>query len=142
MAKSSESRSQKSGVRSPESGVQSGESGIQNRETGVQSRESEKQKANQVPKPTASSPINKEFKKELQKQQKIFQQLEEKVGLLTKQKAELEAALTDPATYSDKQKFLQAEAAYNKASAELELLNKQYEQVFEKIMELEARERD
>jgi len=86
-----------------------------------------------------TSPINKEHKKELQKQQKIFQQLEEKIATLTKQKAELEAALTDPATYSDKQKFLQAESSYGKASSELEQLNKQYEQVFEKIVELESR---
>ena len=92
------------------------------------------------PKPQTSSPINKEHKKELQKQQKIFQQLEEKVALLTKQKNELEAALTDPATYSDKQKFLQAETLYNKAAAELDQLNKEYEQVFEKIMELESRQ--
>ena len=54
--------------------------------------------------------------------------------MLTKQKNELEAALTDPATYSDKQKFLQAEAAYNKAAADLKQLNKEYEQVFEKIV--------
>ena len=87
-----------------------------------------------------AGPINKEHKKELQKQQRIFQQLEEKVASLTKQKNELEAALTDPATYSDKQKFIQAEAAYNKAAAELEQLNKQFEQVFEKIMELEAKQ--
>jgi ATP-binding cassette subfamily F protein 3 len=90
-------------------------------------------------KPQTNSPINKEHKKELQRQQKIFQQLEEKVALLTNQKSELEAALTDPATYSDKQRFLQAETAYNKAAAELDQLNKQYELVFEKIMELEAR---
>src|SRR6187431_2059385 len=91
-------------------------------------------------KPQTVSPINKEHKKELQKQQRIFQQLEEKVALLTKQKNELEAALTDPSTYSDKQKFIQAEASYNKAAAELAQLNKQYEQVFEKIMELEAKQ--
>jgi ATP-binding cassette subfamily F protein 3 len=60
--------------------------------------------------------------------------------VLTKQKTELETALTDPATYSDKQKFLQAESSYNKAAAELDQLNKQYEQVFEKIMELEAKQ--
>jgi ATP-binding cassette subfamily F protein 3 len=89
-------------------------------------------------KPQTTTPINKEHKKELQKQQRIFQQLEEKVALLTKQKNELEAALTDPSTYSDKQKFILAEAAYNKAAAELEQLNKQYEQVFEKIVELES----
>ena len=86
-------------------------------------------------------PINKEHKKELQKQQKIFQQLEEKIAALTKQKAGLEAALTDPETYSDKQKFLQAETSYNKAASELDQLNKQYEQVFEKIMELEAKQK-
>ena len=149
MAKSSESRGQKSGVRSQESGVRSSESGVGSQESragrqksGVQSQESDKQKANLAPKSQTSSPINKELKKELQKQQKIFQQLEEKIALLTKQKTELEAALTDPGTYSDKQKFLQAESAYNKASSELDQLNKQYEQVFEKIMELEARERD
>jgi len=122
-------------------------------ESEVKNRESKKINASiksnikEVPKPQTSNnkpqtttPINKEHKKELQKQQRIFQQLEEKVALLTKQKSELESALTDPATYSDKQKFLQAESAYNKAAAELEQLNKQYEQVFEKIMELEARQ--
>ena len=58
--------------------------------------------------------------------------------MLTKQKNELEAALTDPSTYSDKQKFIQAELAYNKAASDLGQLNKQYEEVFEKIMKLES----
>ncbi|HJS54599.1 MAG TPA: ABC-F family ATP-binding cassette domain-containing protein [Chitinophagaceae bacterium] len=89
-----------------------------------------------------ASPIKKETKKELQKQQKVFQQLEEKIALLTKHRSELEAALTDPATYSDKQKFLQAESSYNKATAELEQINRQYEQVFEKIVELESRQNE
>ena len=121
------------------------ESGSQ-RESGQRKREKEKQGDSCIetqtsnPKPQNTAPINKEHKKELQKQQRIFQQLEEKVAVLTKQKNELEAALTDPATYSDKQKFIQAEAAYNKAASELAQLNKQYEQVFEKIMELEARQ--
>jgi ATP-binding cassette subfamily F protein 3 len=82
-------------------------------------------------------PINKEAKKELQKQQKIFQQLEEKIAAVNKQKKELEASLIDPATYSDKTKFLQAETAFKKADHELVLLNRQYEEVFEKIMKLE-----
>ena len=46
--------------------------------------------------------------------------------------------MIDPATYSDKTKFLQAEAAFKKAEEELRLLNQQYEQVFEKIMKLES----
>ena len=122
------------------------ESKAQNRESkkSIQLEKSKTKEESKPQKPTnnpqTASPINKEHKKELQKQQRIFQQLEEKVALLTKQKNELEAALTDPSTYSDKQKFIQAEAAYNKAASELALLNKQYEQVFEKIMELEARQ--
>ena len=135
-----------SAARSQQSAAKSSEPGVQSRESG-KNRESSKSNIKEAPKPQTSnlkpqttSPINKEHKKELQKQQRIFQQLEEKVALLTKQKNELEAALTDPATYSDKQKFLQAEANYNKAAADLKLLNKEYEQVFEKIMELEAKQ--
>jgi len=82
-------------------------------------------------------PINKEQKKELQKQQRIFQQLEEKIASLTRQKVQLEASLADPSTYSDKTRFVQAEADYKKASDELNKANREYEQVFEKIMELE-----
>jgi len=84
-----------------------------------------------------SAPINKELKKELQKQQRLFQQLEEKIATLNKQKAQQEASLADPATYSDKDRFRQAEADYKKTNDELGKANKEYEQVFEKIMELE-----
>jgi len=135
-----------SAARTQQSAVKSSESGVRSRET-KKSNNSDKPKTKEEPlnlKPlneqSKAGPINKEHKKELQKQQRIFQQLEEKVASLTKQKNELEAALTDPATYSDKQKFIQAETAYNKAAAELEQLNKQFEQVFEKIMELEAKQ--
>jgi len=85
-------------------------------------------------------PVNKEQKKELQKQQRIFQQLEEKIASLTRQKVQLEASLADPATYSDKTRFVQAEADYKKASDELNKANREYEQVFEKIMELEKKQ--
>lgn len=85
----------------------------------------------------ASAPINKEAKKELQKQQRLFQQLEEKIAQLNKEKARLEASLADPATYTDKNKFKEAEDAYKKTGTELSQLDTQYEQVFEKIMELE-----
>jgi len=86
-----------------------------------------------------SAPINKEFKKELQKQQRIFQQLEEKIAGLKTEQQNLEAALSDPAVYSDKTKFLEAETAYKKASAELVSLNSDYEKAFEKIVELEEK---
>jgi ATP-binding cassette subfamily F protein 3 len=86
-----------------------------------------------------SAPINKEFKKELQKQQRLFQQLEEKIAGLKTEQQKLEAALSDPAVYSDKAKFLEAETAYKKASAELVALNSDYEKAFEKIVELEEK---
>jgi len=84
-----------------------------------------------------AGPINKEQKKELQRQQRLFQQLEEKIATLTKQRSLLEASLSDPGTYSDRKKFVQAEADYKKASEELGKANKEYEAIFEKIMELE-----
>jgi ATP-binding cassette subfamily F protein 3 len=71
--------------------------------------------------------------------QKQFQQLEEKIANQNKQKNELEASLSDPATYSDKIKFQEAEAAYKKAADDLTFLNTEYEKLFEKIMELEAK---
>src|SRR5215831_18947937 len=96
----------------------------ENKEDRIQKIEEKKQ---------AVPPVNKEQKKELQKQQRIFQQLEEKIAKLKEKKSQLEAALSDPATYSDKNKFLQAETDYQKASEELAKLNSEYEKVFEKI---------
>lgn len=116
-----------------ESLVGSQESGARNRE----SKEPEKtDKTNKItPAPAA---IDKQQKKELQKQQRIFQQLEEKIAKFNEQKQQLETALADPATYANKEKFLQTETSYKNIAAELEQLNKQYEQVFEKIVELES----
>jgi ATP-binding cassette subfamily F protein 3 len=82
-------------------------------------------------------PVNKEAKKELQRHQRQFQELEEKIAKLNKEKNRLEASLADPSTYSDKTKFVTAEAEYKKASDELSKANLQYEQLFEKIVELE-----
>lgn len=82
--------------------------------------------------------VGKELKKELQKQQKIFQQLEEKIAVLSEKKKTLEAALADPATYSDKNKFLKTEKDYKNVCEEVNSLNLQFEKVFEKIMKLES----
>ncbi len=81
--------------------------------------------------------INKEVKKELQKQQRLFQQYEEQIALLKNKKDSLESQLSASETYSDKNKYAATEAAYNAAGSELSKLNKEYEHVFEKIMELE-----
>ena len=91
------------------------------------------------PQQNNNTPINKEAKKELQKQQRDFQQLEEKIAVLNEQKKKLESSLADPAIYTQKDSFLKAEADYKSATDELTRLNKAYESVFEKIMELESK---
>ena len=71
--------------------------------------------------------------------QKRFQQLEEQIAGLNAKKAALESSLVDPAVYSDKTKFRQTEEALKKSNDELTVLNNEYEKVFEKILELEAK---
>jgi ATP-binding cassette subfamily F protein 3 len=97
-------------------------------------------------KPVAQQPvadqkqvINKELKKELQKQQRMLQQLEEKINTTTIEKNKMEAQLSDPSTYSDKDKFKQTETSYQKLSKYLKELNAEYETAFEKVMELESK---
>lgn len=103
-------------------------------------QQEEMKKAEPVPvQKHTNNAIDKDAKKELQRAQKQFQQLEEKIAGLNKLKNELENSLTDPAIYSDKTKFLQAETAYKKAGDELVVLNAEYEKAFEKIMELESK---
>jgi ATP-binding cassette, subfamily F, member 3 len=85
------------------------------------------------------SSIDKELKKEYQKQKNRFQQLEEKIAQLNKKKTELEAGLATPEIYNDKTKFVKTEADYKTTAAELTQLNAEYEVVFEKVMELEEK---
>ena len=82
---------------------------------------------------------NKELQKELLKAQKYFQQLEEKIARLNKEKIALEADLALPEIYLEKQKFLTAEKLYNDKSGQLDKANEEYEKLFEKIMELEEK---
>ena len=82
---------------------------------------------------------NKELQKELQKAQKLFQQLEDKIAKLNKEKIILESALASPEIYLEKQKFLIAENKYKENSNQLQKANQEYEKLFEKIMEMEEK---
>jgi ATP-binding cassette subfamily F protein 3 len=84
-------------------------------------------------------PVTNEAKKELDQIKKHCKQLEDKLTVLTQNKSKLETALGDPEIYGDKVKFMQAENRYKKAVEELETLNNQYEEAFERMMELEER---
>ncbi len=85
------------------------------------------------------SPVDKEIKKEYQKNKNRFQQIEEKLAQLNKEKLSLEAQMASPDNYANKDKFHQTETAYKKVTNELTALNKEYEVVFEKVMELEEK---
>lgn len=92
-----------------------------------------------APPPKNNGPIDKELKKEIQKCQKQMQQLEDKINTLLTQKTNLAIQLASPEIYSDKNKFLEVENNYKKAEQQLTGANKEYETVFEKLMELEEK---
>lgn len=98
----------------------------------------EKKPAQPVEKKTNynSSP-NKDVQKELQKIQKRFQQLEQNIEDINKEKNMLESNLALPEIYLDSKKFITAENLYNQKTAELKKANAEYETLFEKIMEME-----
>ncbi len=100
---------------------------------------SDKQGSSIPVKQITNTAIDKELKKELQKQQKKLQQIEERIAALTQQKTALEAQLASPDIYSDKNKFLAAETGYQKNTEALAAANNEYEQTFERLLELEEK---
>ena len=124
---------------------------VDSRQLTVDNKQSKNQKAPEIksnqpqasnPKPQTvapQQPINKDLQRELQKEQKRLEQLESRLVLLQSEKSEAEVALTLPEVYADRNKFLQTEASYKKASDQLDEANKEYEKLFEKVMDLEEK---
>ena len=75
---------------------------------------------------------------EIQKLQKQLKKLEEQIETISKEKLQIEEDLAKPEFYSEKNKFLQLENNYKSVQQKLETANKDYESVFEKLMELET----
>ena len=90
-------------------------------------------------KPANNSPVNRELQRELQKQQKRLVTLEADISKATSERTRLELAIGAPENYSDKKKFAIVESDYKKATQTLQSLNKEYETLFEKVMELEMK---
>ena len=82
-------------------------------------------------------PANLPINKEADKIKKQFNLLEGKIAELTKKKAGLEVELGNPDIYSNNAKFVQTETAYKNLTAELLAANKEYEVVFEKMIEFD-----
>ena len=89
-------------------------------------------------KPASNSPVNRDLQRELQKQQRQLINLEEDITKISLEKEKLEQALGAPENYADKKKFVSVENDYKKAKEKLQSLNKEYETLFEKVMELET----
>jgi ATP-binding cassette subfamily F protein 3 len=87
--------------------------------------------------PIITQPVNKEAKKQLQRQQKLVEQLDEDIKRLQSETDRLELKLSAPEIYADRQKFLVAESEYKKAALSLSLVRQNYDIELEKLMELE-----
>lgn len=108
-----------------------------------------KREAAQLPEPKKQQEIKKEVKpvdtkeqndrkRELQKQQKEFQKVEEQLNKAEAEKAKLEQDMADPGIYANKDKFKEVERQYQACLAKTEQLQKDYDTLFEKILELEG----
>ena len=85
-----------------------------------------------------SAPIDVNKQKEDKKLQKRFAEIEVKLADLQQQKAKAEALLADPALFSDKNKFIEAEKNYSRLKLALQQVEFEYEEVFEQIVKSEG----
>ncbi len=92
----------------------------------------------QQPQPQVSNEL-KQLQKEYQKKQREFQKLEEQINKLTEEKAKLEQQLADPGFYADKEKFIKVDEAYRSLNTQLDGLSKDYDKLFEQILEMEEK---
>ena len=107
-------------------------------EEAAEEKAKEPQKPVQKAEPAAKNTSDKfALKKELQKQQRLFQQLEKKIATLNTNKEAYELQLSHPDTYANAESFKTTEGAYKKLLSELDEANKEYEIVFEKMISLD-----
>lgn len=83
--------------------------------------------------------INKELKKDYQRTQRRFQQLEQELAKFQEEKQKLEMLLSDASTYANKQQFLETEKAYHTLVETMNKLSAEYELLFEKLIELDCK---
>jgi ATP-binding cassette subfamily F protein 3 len=84
-----------------------------------------------------NSTQSREQQKELQRLQKQFNRAEEELEKLKQQQLQVEAAMADPEVYADKNKFAKLEADYRSILQKVATATKEYETLFEKLMEME-----
>jgi ATP-binding cassette subfamily F protein 3 len=97
------------------------------------------EKKKEEPKPNVSNDQLNALRKEHQKQQKLFQKLEEEINKVKTATTALEGKLADPDFYNNRTEFQKVDEDYRKHSQKLAELNKEYDKAFEQVMELEEK---
>ncbi len=108
-------------------------SNVKREASSVNDKPAEKQ-STQTEKPKAQ---NFDQQKDLQKLQKQFSKAEAHLNELNQQKTNIEAELANPEFYADRNKFVELEERYKTVKQKLIAANKEYELLFEKIMQAE-----
>ena len=82
--------------------------------------------------------LSAEQQKELQKLQKQFSKTESELEKIKSRQRNIETDMAAPEVYADRNNFLQLENEYKSNEQKIISLNKEYEDLFEKILEKEA----
>ena len=77
--------------------------------------------------------VDKERQKEQRRLERRFQEAEEALNVLQKEKAEVEGLLADPAIYSDANRFRETEKRYQELTEKTKRAEKEYERLFEAL---------
>ena len=127
------------GSRKSEAGGKKLEESLRNKAQGTGKKQvmDKGQLENEKSAKSISESVKSVIRKELQKQQRVFQQLEKQISELNQKKEELEIDLTKPEIYANGQEFKKTETAYKEILGKLDAVNKEYEKVFEKIIEMD-----
>ncbi|MFN4974948.1 MAG: ATP-binding cassette domain-containing protein [Bacteroidota bacterium] len=88
-------------------------------------------------KPAAQNGVMKEKQKDLQREKKKMQQLEESLAKLTARQKELELAMSDPGIYARPDDFAEMEKEYSQLNGKRTDLSRQLDEVLEKVLTLE-----
>jgi ATP-binding cassette subfamily F protein 3 len=99
----------------------------------------EKKAEKPAPKQNISNDQLNNLKKDIQKQQKQLQKLEDEVNKLKADVAVLENKLADPDFYNNRTEFQKVDEDYRRQTGKLQEKNKEYDNVFEALMELEEK---
>ena len=112
------------------------------REQSLSKQEAVPEKKQEV-KQAAPKPVNtpelQQTRKEYQSKMKTFQKLEAELEKLKAEKTDLEAKLADPGLYADKDKFVKLDEQYKQITTRVDTKGKEYEKLFEEVMELEEK---